>query len=129
MDKSSVVAGTSIPEQSNLGVKDPSQSVAETKLDDLITVEMLKQQKIVSKSVFTKSLNKLLFVLREDTHRRESIMDIVESMLEAEEKCLELMCVLSERYSHDRDYTAIVQVSKEMGFNVNLKKCRHLSKK
>ena len=65
-------------------------------------------------SAFTKVLNRLLIVLRQDTAGPTSVTETLELMVEAEEKCLLLMCKLSKMYSENRDYTSMLEVSHEM---------------
>ncbi|XP_063441925.1 uncharacterized protein LOC134722246 [Mytilus trossulus] len=84
------------------------------KPDESLQLEDLKKEKAKAKSAFTKTRHSLLQILEEDFPDREEIKVIQEKLINAEEKAMDIMGNLYDKYKHRNDIQNVMKTTKEM---------------
>ncbi|CAG2212808.1 unnamed protein product [Mytilus edulis] len=82
--------------------------------DESLQLEDLKKEKAKAKSAFTKTRHSLLQILEEDFPDREEIKVIQEKLINAEEKAMDIMGNLYDKYKHRNDIQNVMKTTKEM---------------
>ena len=82
--------------------------------DESLQLEDLKKEKAKAKSAFTKTRHSLLQILEEDFPDREEIKVIQEKLINAEEKAMDIMGNLYDKYKHRNDIQNVMKTIKKM---------------
>ncbi|CAG2242223.1 unnamed protein product [Mytilus edulis] len=82
--------------------------------DESLQLEDLKKEKAKAKSAFTKTRHSLLQILEEDFPDREEIKVIQKKLINAEEKAMDIMGNLYDKYKHRNDIQNVMKTTKEM---------------